>query len=89
MLGLVSAESYATPVRGTCYGLSAAIGKTGAAIGTQAFTPIQNNLGKRSVDSPNNTYSSVIDCVNKGGRSSSPLSAVSQASSSRISSFPT
>jgi len=47
MLGLVSAESYATPIRGTCYGLSAAIGKTGAAIGTQAFTPIQNNLGKK------------------------------------------
>ncbi|KZS96082.1 MFS Git1p-like glycerophosphoinositol permease [Sistotremastrum niveocremeum HHB9708] len=47
MLGLVSAESYATPVRGTCYGLSAAIGKTGAAVGTQAFTPIQTHLGKR------------------------------------------
>ncbi|GJE94428.1 MFS Git1p-like glycerophosphoinositol permease [Phanerochaete sordida] len=47
MLGLVSAESYATAVRGTCYGLSAAIGKTGAAVGTQAFTPIQNNLGKK------------------------------------------
>ena len=42
-------RSFATPVRGTCYGLSAAIGKTGAAIGTQAFTPIQNNLGKRYV----------------------------------------
>jgi len=47
MLGLVSAESYATPIRGTCYGLSAAVGKAGAAIGTQAFTPIQNNLGKK------------------------------------------
>ncbi|KAF9015243.1 MFS Git1p-like glycerophosphoinositol permease [Cyathus striatus] len=47
MLGLVSAESYATPIRGTCYGLSAAIGKTGAAIGTQAFTPIQQHLGKK------------------------------------------
>jgi MFS family permease len=47
MLGLISSESYATSVRGTCYGLSAAIGKAGAAIGTQAFTPIQNNLGKR------------------------------------------
>ncbi|KAG8219895.1 MFS general substrate transporter [Butyriboletus roseoflavus] len=47
MLGLTSSESYATPVRGTCYGISAAIGKTGAAVGTQAFTPIQNNLGKR------------------------------------------
>lgn len=47
MLGLISSESYATAVRGTCYGLSAAIGKTGAAIGTEAFTPIQLNLGKR------------------------------------------
>ena len=54
MLGLVSAESFATAVRGTCYGLSAAIGKTGAAVGTQAFTPIQNNLGKKCV------YSSVL-----------------------------
>ncbi|RFU81122.1 major facilitator superfamily domain, general substrate transporter [Trichoderma arundinaceum] len=47
MLGLLSSESYATSVRGTCYGISAALGKTGAAVGTQAFTPIQNNLGKR------------------------------------------
>ena len=47
MLGLISSESYATAVRGTCYGISAAIGKTGAALGTQAFTPIQTNLGKR------------------------------------------
>lgn len=29
--------------------MSAAIGKTGAAVGTQAFTPIQNNLGKKYV----------------------------------------
>lgn len=47
MLGLISSESYATAVRGTCYGISAAIGKTGAAVGTQAFTPIQTHLGKR------------------------------------------
>ncbi|KID72118.1 Glycerophosphoinositol permease 1 [Metarhizium brunneum] len=47
MLGLISSESYATSVRGTCYGLSAAIGKTGAALGTQAFTPIQDRFGKR------------------------------------------
>jgi MFS family permease len=47
MLGLISSETYATSVRGTCYGFSAAVGKTGAAIGIQAFTPIQNNLGKR------------------------------------------
>lgn len=26
---------------------SAAVGKAGAAVGTQVFTPIQNNLGKR------------------------------------------
>jgi nitrate/nitrite transporter NarK len=47
MLGLLSSECYATAVRGTCYGFSAAIGKTGAALGTQAFKPIQTNLGKR------------------------------------------
>lgn len=35
MLGLISSETYATSVRGTCYGLSAAVGKAGAAIGTQ------------------------------------------------------
>ena len=46
-LGLLSSESYATAIRGTCYGLSAAWGKTGAAVGTEVFTPIQNNLGKR------------------------------------------
>ena len=47
MLGLLSSESYATAVRGTCYGISAAIGKTGAAVGTEVFTPIQIHLGKR------------------------------------------
>lgn len=47
MLGLVSSESYATGVRGTCYGLSAAVGKAGAAIGTEVFTPIQTHAGQR------------------------------------------
>ena len=47
MLGLLSSESYATAVRGTCYGISAAVGKAGAAIGTEVFTPVQTNLGKR------------------------------------------
>ena len=47
MLGLMSSESYATAVRGTCYGISAALGKTGAAVGTEVFTPIQSNLGKK------------------------------------------
>jgi hypothetical protein len=46
-LGLTSSESYATAVRGTCYGFSAAVGKTGAVVGTQAFTPIRDNLGPR------------------------------------------
>ncbi|KAJ6079473.1 hypothetical protein N7467_009226 [Penicillium canescens] len=47
MLGLISSESYATGVRGTCYGLSAAIGKAGAAVGTQAFLPIKSHLGNK------------------------------------------
>ena len=47
MLGLLSSESYATAIRGTCYGISAALGKTGAAIGIEVFTPIQDHLGKR------------------------------------------
>ncbi|KAI0863830.1 major facilitator superfamily domain-containing protein [Xylaria cubensis] len=47
MLGLLSSEAYATSVRGTCYGISAALGKVGAAVGTEAFTRIQDNLGKR------------------------------------------
>lgn len=47
MLGLVASESFATGIRGMCYGLAAAVGKAGAAIGTQVFKPIQNNLGKK------------------------------------------
>ena len=47
ILGLISSESYATAVRGTCYGISAALGKTGAAVGTQVFLPIEENLGIR------------------------------------------
>lgn len=47
MLGLTSSESYATPVRGTLYGLSAAIGKFGAVVGNQSFLPIRTNLGPK------------------------------------------
>lgn len=47
MMGLTSSESFATPIRGTCYGLSAAIGKVGAVVGTKTFTPIQTNLGQK------------------------------------------
>jgi MFS family permease len=46
-MGLISSESFATPVRGTGYGLSAAIGKVGAVVGTQVFSPIQTHLGKK------------------------------------------
>ncbi|GAA5909631.1 uncharacterized protein JCM6883_004579 [Sporobolomyces salmoneus] len=46
-LGLTSAESYATAVRGTCYGLSAAIGKVGAVVGVETFNPIKIHLGQR------------------------------------------
>ncbi|GAC93404.1 potential glycerophosphoinositol permease [Pseudozyma hubeiensis SY62] len=48
-IGLTSAEVYPSALRGTFYGISAAVGKTGAAVGTQAFIPIQQNLGKRWV----------------------------------------
>jgi MFS family permease len=47
MLGLMSSESYATAVRGTCYGISAAMGKVGAVVGTEVFKPIESSLGKR------------------------------------------
>ncbi|KAI9445252.1 major facilitator superfamily domain-containing protein [Lactarius indigo] len=44
---ILSRRSYATPIRGTCYGLSAAIAKVGAVIGVQAFAPIQKRLGAK------------------------------------------
>ncbi|KAK2615357.1 hypothetical protein N8I77_002119 [Diaporthe amygdali] len=46
-LGLVSTESYPTAIRGVCYAMSAALGKAGAAVGTEVFTPIKENLGQR------------------------------------------
>lgn len=49
MMGLLSTELYATPVRGTLYGLSAAVGKAGGAVGTQVFQPIKKNLGVQYV----------------------------------------
>ena len=47
-IGLISAESYPTAVRGIGYGISAGFGKAGAAIGTQAFTPMRANEGPSS-----------------------------------------
>ncbi|CAK7205775.1 hypothetical protein SEUCBS139899_008554 [Sporothrix eucalyptigena] len=41
---LCGAESFPTPLRGHFLGLAAAVGKAGAAIGTQVFTPIQNSF---------------------------------------------
>lgn len=41
---LCGAESFPTPVRGHFLGLAAAMGKAGAAIGTQVFTPIQDSF---------------------------------------------
>ncbi|QLG70991.1 hypothetical protein HG535_0B00280 [Zygotorulaspora mrakii] len=47
MLGVTSSESFPTAVRGTLYGLSAAIGKVGAVAGTESFQPIRDRLGPR------------------------------------------
>lgn len=45
--GLIASDSYPSALRGSAYGLSAAIGKVGAAVGTEVFTPIQNGIGKK------------------------------------------
>jgi MFS family permease len=42
---LCAAESFPTPLRGHFLGFAAAVGKAGAAIGTQVFTPIQDSIG--------------------------------------------
>ncbi|KAI4726681.1 MFS general substrate transporter [Aureobasidium sp. EXF-10728] len=47
-IGLMSVELYPTAVRGVSYGVSAAFGKAGAAIGTQVFTPIRDACGPAS-----------------------------------------
>ncbi|KAG5985644.1 hypothetical protein E4U43_005959, partial [Claviceps pusilla] len=41
---LCTAESFPTPVRGHFVGFAAAVGKTGAALGTQVFIPIQSSF---------------------------------------------
>lgn len=47
-IGLMSVELYPTAVRGMSYGISAAFGKAGAAVGTQVFTPIRDHAGPAS-----------------------------------------
>ena len=44
-IGLIAAKSYATPVRGTLYSISAASGKIGAFVGTYVFPQIIKNAG--------------------------------------------
>ncbi|ORX53642.1 MFS general substrate transporter [Hesseltinella vesiculosa] len=47
MIGLIAMESFPTAVRGTGYGIAAAIGKIGATIGTLAFGPMKQEMGVR------------------------------------------
>ncbi|KAI8096149.1 major facilitator superfamily domain-containing protein [Halteromyces radiatus] len=47
---LTFSEQYPTAIRGTCFGLSAALGKAGAAIGTQVFKPILAALAEKTGD---------------------------------------
>lgn len=44
-IGLISSESFPTPMRSMGYGIAEAFGRTGAAIGTQCFTPLQDTAG--------------------------------------------
>ncbi|PWN88316.1 MFS general substrate transporter, partial [Acaromyces ingoldii] len=41
VMGLVSSDCYPTALRGTFYGLSAAVGKVGGVVGTEVFKPVQ------------------------------------------------
>jgi MFS family permease len=45
---LCTAESFPTPLRGHFLGLAAAVGKSGAAIGTEVFIPIQESFASES-----------------------------------------
>jgi hypothetical protein len=47
-IGLISAESYRTALRGMGYSISAGFGKASAAIGAQVFTPREDVAGKAS-----------------------------------------
>ncbi|KAL2854818.1 major facilitator superfamily domain-containing protein [Aspergillus pseudoustus] len=47
-IGLVSSESFPTAMRGMGYSIATAFGRTGAAVGTQCFTPLRDNVGATS-----------------------------------------
>ncbi|KAL4969586.1 major facilitator superfamily domain-containing protein [Aspergillus stella-maris] len=44
-IGLISTESFPTAMRGMGYSVALAFGRTGAAVGTQCFTPLRNSAG--------------------------------------------
>lgn len=47
-IGLISSESFPTAMRGMGYSISNAFGRTGAAIGTECFTPLEQAAGQSS-----------------------------------------
>ncbi|KAJ6008762.1 hypothetical protein N7499_001189 [Penicillium canescens] len=47
-IGLISSESFPTAMRSMGYSVATAFGRTGAAVGTQCFTPLQENAGNSS-----------------------------------------
>lgn len=47
-IGLISSECFPTAMRGMGYGIATAFGRTGAAVGTQCFTPLEDAAGTSS-----------------------------------------
>nr|AAK11533.1 hypothetical protein PP111 [Penicillium paxilli] len=47
-IGLISSEAFPTAMRGMGYGIATAFGRTGAAVGTECFTPLQTAAGNSS-----------------------------------------
>ncbi|KAJ5909228.1 hypothetical protein N7495_001910 [Penicillium taxi] len=47
-IGLISTESFPTAMRGMGYAVATAFGRTGAAVGTECFSPLENAAGKAS-----------------------------------------
>jgi hypothetical protein len=44
-IGLISSEAFPTAMRGMGYSIATAFGRTGAAVGTECFTPLQDVAG--------------------------------------------
>ncbi|KAJ5150836.1 uncharacterized protein N7482_010088 [Penicillium canariense] len=47
-IGLISSECFPTAMRGMGYGIATAFGRTGAAVGTECFSPLQDHAGSKS-----------------------------------------